>query len=94
MYDLMGSLAGLRIPYRVWTVALALPFARRAVGQHSLAVTTVSVITLLVIAMIVIFDLESAADPVHARIPYIYLAYIAAGLAWYALKRKKPVVSN
>ncbi len=94
MYDLMGSLAVFGFLTAYGLVALALPFARRAVGQHSLAVTTVSVITLLVIAMIVIFDLESAADPVHARIPYIYLAYIAAGLAWYALKRKKPVVSN
>lgn len=44
----------------------------------------------LVLAMIliVIFDLRSATDENHARIPWIYLGYIAAGVAWYALRRK------
>jgi hypothetical protein len=42
--------------------------------------------------MIAIFDLNSAEDIVHARIPYLYLAYIAAGLAWYALRRRKAQV--
>jgi hypothetical protein len=39
--------------------------------------------------MIAIFDLNSAEDVVHKRIPYLYLGYIAAGLAWYALRRRK-----
>ncbi|MGA2538725.1 MAG: hypothetical protein ABSF53_22145 [Terracidiphilus sp.] len=39
--------------------------------------------------LIVVFDLRSATDPTHARIPWIYLAYIALGLCWYALRRKK-----
>jgi hypothetical protein len=37
----------------------------------------------------VIFDLKSASDEIHARIPWIYLGYIAAGLAWYAARRAK-----
>jgi hypothetical protein len=41
-----------------------------------------------VIVLITVYDLRSTADAVHARIPYLYLAYIAAGLAWYALRRK------
>jgi amino acid transporter len=89
MYDLMGSLAvfGFLTAYAV--VALALPFARRALGQHSHAVAAVSIFTVVVMILIAIFDLNSAADVVHARIPYIYLAYIAAGLIWYMLRRQR-----
>jgi hypothetical protein len=38
--------------------------------------------------LIAVYDLRSTADQVHARIPYIYLAYVAAALAWYAVRRK------
>jgi len=89
MYDLLGSLSvfGFLTVYAI--VALALPFARRAMGQHSLVVAIVSIFTVFVMILIAVFDLKSSSDPVHARIPYIYLAYIAAGVAWYALRRKK-----
>jgi ABC-type arginine/histidine transport system permease subunit len=70
-------------------VALALPFARRALGQHSRVVMVLSLFTVAVMVLIAIFDLNSAGDVVHARIPYIYLAYIAAGLIWFGLKRKR-----
>jgi hypothetical protein len=51
-------------------------------------VAAVSVLTVLVVLCIAIFDLESASDAVHARIPYIYLGYIALGIGWYLLRRK------
>jgi hypothetical protein len=41
--------------------------------------------------LIVIFDLRSATDATHARIPWIYLAYIAAGLGWYFARHKRTV---
>jgi amino acid transporter len=89
MYDLLGSLSvfGFLTVYAL--VALALPFARRALGQHSHAVAIVSVFTVVVMILIAVFDLRSSSDPVHARIPYIYLGYIGAGIAWYVLRRKK-----
>jgi amino acid transporter len=89
MYDLLGSLSvfGFLTVYAL--VALALPFARRALGQHSHVVAAVSILTVVVMILIAVFDLRSSSDPVHARIPYIYLAYIAAGIGWYALRRKK-----
>jgi amino acid transporter len=93
MYDLLGSLSVFGFLTAYGLVALALPFARRAAGQHSHAIALVSVVTLLVMAMIVIFDLKSAADQVHARIPFIYLAYLIAGLCWYFVRRKKAVGS-
>jgi amino acid transporter len=89
MYDLMGSLSVFGFLTAYALVALALPFARRALGQHSQVVTIVSIVTVAVIVLIAIFDLHSAGDAVHARIPYIYLAYILAGLAWYAVRRRK-----
>jgi amino acid transporter len=91
MYDWMGSLAVFGFLTAYALVALALPFARRALGQHSHIVAVVSAFTVIVMILIAIFDLRSASDPAHARIPYVYLGYIAAGIAWYALRRKKAV---
>jgi len=88
MYDLMGSLSVFGFLTAYALVAVALPFARRALGQHSLLIVAASVATVAVIVLIAIFDLNSTGDAVHARIPYIYLAYIAAGLIWYGLKRR------
>ncbi len=89
MYDWLGSLSVFGFLTAYALVALALPFARRALGQHSHMVAVVSVVTVVVMALIVIFDLRSATDANHARIPWIYLGYIAAGLGWYLLRRKK-----
>jgi amino acid transporter len=92
IYDLLGSLSvfGFLTVYAL--VALALPFARRALGQHSHTVAGVSVLTIVVMILIVIYDLKSASDASHARIPWIYLAYIAAGVLWYLARRKKATV--
>jgi hypothetical protein len=57
-------------------------------------VAVVSIFTAMVMLMVAIFDIRSAADPVHARIPFVYLAYIAAGIAWYSLRRKKTAVTT
>ena len=89
MYDLMGSLSVFGFLTAYALVAIALPFARRAAGKHSHLVAAISALTVGVIVLITIFDLRSTSDPAHARIPYLYMAYIAAGLAWYALRRKR-----
>jgi amino acid transporter len=89
MYDLLGSLSVFGFLTAYALVALALPFARSALGQHSHTVAVVSIVTVLVMILIGVFDLRSSTDPAHARIPYIYLGYIAAGIAMYLLRRKK-----
>jgi amino acid transporter len=89
MYDLLGSLSVFGFLTAYALVALALPFARRSLGQHSHAVAIVSVFTVVVMILVVVFDLRSASDAAHARIPYIYLGYIAAGILWYLFRRKK-----
>lgn len=92
MYDWMGSLAVFGFVTAYALVAIALPFARRAAGRHSNTVVAVSILTVMVMILIVVFDIRSAADVYHGRIPYIYLAYIAAGLGWYAIRRKRAEV--
>jgi amino acid transporter len=88
MYDLLGSLSVFGFLTAYALVALALPFARRALGQHSHTVAAVSVLAVIAVLLIAIFDIRSASDPAHARIPYIYLGYIVAGIGWYAVRRK------
>jgi amino acid transporter len=93
MYDLFGSLSVFGFLTAYSLVAVALPFARRARGQHSLLVAVASVATVVVMILIAVYDLRSTADEVHARIPYVYLAYIAAGIGWYAIRRNRsPVI--
>ena len=92
MYDLLGSLSVFGFLTAYALVAAALPFARSALGQHSHSVAVVSVITVVVMIVITIFDLQSSTDPAHARVPYIYLAYIVAGMAVYLVRRKEAVL--
>jgi amino acid transporter len=91
MYDWVGSLSVFGFLTAYALVAAALPFARRALGQHSHWVAGISMLTVVVMILIVIFDLRSATDEVHARIPWIYLGIIAAGLGWYGLRRKRAI---
>jgi amino acid transporter len=89
MIDLLGSLAVLGFLTAYALVAAALPFARYALGQHSHRIAAISVVTVVVMILILVFDLTSASDPAHARIPYIYLVYLVLGIAWYMVKRKR-----
>jgi amino acid transporter len=88
IYDLCGSTAVFGFLTAYALVAVALPFARKALGQHSRMVVCLSFVTVVVIILIAVYDLRSAPDAVHARIPYLYLAYLCAGLAWYAGRRR------
>ena len=92
MYDLLGSLSVFGFLTAYALVALALPFARSTLGQHSHTVAVVSVITVIVMILIGVFDVRSSSDPAHARIPYIYVAYIIAGIAVYFLRRRDAVL--
>lgn len=92
MYDLCGSLSVFGFLTAYALVAIALPFARRARGQHSTRVALVSALTVFVLILIGVYDLRSTADAVHARIPWLYLGYIALGMVWYFFRRKRLVL--
>ena len=87
MYDLAGSLSVFGFLTAYALVAAAIPFAERAVGQTSPRMIVISSLTVTVIVLIAVIDVRSNSDPVHARIPYIYLAYLAAGITTYLLRR-------
>jgi amino acid transporter len=88
MYDLAGSLSVFGFLTAYALVALAVPFAERSLGQRSVWISLVSGLTVIVIILIAIFDVRSSSDPAHTRIPYIYLAYIASGMAVHFVRRK------
>ncbi|MDR3737554.1 MAG: APC family permease [Terracidiphilus sp.] len=92
IYDLAGSLSVFGFLTAYALVAIALPFARRNNGQHSIGVALVSVLTVCVLILIGVYDLRSTADAVHARIPWLYLGYIALGMVWYFFRRKRLVL--
>ncbi len=94
VYDLLGSLSVFGFLTAYALVAAALPFARWTRGQHSHLVAATSILAVLVVITIAVFDLRSTTDVAHARLPYIYLLYIAAGLAWYAVRRKQASVAS
>ncbi|HWA93478.1 MAG TPA: APC family permease [Terracidiphilus sp.] len=82
MFDWMGSLATFGFLTAYALVAVALPFARRAAGSHSHLVAAVSIVTVLIMILVAVYDLRSTSDAAHVRIPYIYLAYIAVCVLW------------
>jgi hypothetical protein len=88
MYDLAGSLSVFGFLTAYALVALAVPFKERSLGQPSVGIALVSFLTVIVIVLIAIFDIRSSSDPAHARIPYIYLGYIAVGLIIRFASRK------
>jgi amino acid transporter len=88
MYDLLGSLSVFGFLTAYALVAVALPFARRARGQHSRFIVVMSVLAAVVVILIGVFDIRSTTDAAHARLPYIFLLYSMAGLAWCAARRK------
>lgn len=94
VYDLLGSLSVFGFLTAYALVAAALPFARWTRGQHSHMVAVTSIVAVLVVVMIAVYDLRSTTDDAHARLPYIYLLYIAAGLAWYGVRRRHSVSLN
>jgi amino acid transporter len=88
IYDLAGSLSVFGFLTAYALVAAAIPFAERAVDQGSQRMIVISSLTVIVIVLIAVIDVRSNSDPVHARIPYIYLAYLVAGIATYYLVRR------
>jgi amino acid transporter len=91
--DLAGSLAVFGYLTAYTLAAVALPFALRTASQFSLGVVALSVATVAAMIAIVVYDLLSATDPAHARIPYLFLAYLAAGLAWSLAKPRRRLES-
>jgi amino acid transporter len=88
MYGWMGSISVFGFLTAYALVAVALPFARKALGQHSLLITIVSWITVLVLIAGVVGTIYPVPDPPVRWFPYVFLAYIALGMVWFLVRRK------
>jgi amino acid transporter len=89
MYDLAGSLAVFGFLTAYAMVAVAVPFATRENGRIPRLAAGMSAVTVLVMILITVLDIRSSADPAHARIPYLYMGYLAVGLAIYFSRRRQ-----
>jgi amino acid transporter len=88
MYSWLGSISVFGFLTAYALVAVALPFARKALGQHSHVVTILSYMTVLVMIAGVFGTVYPVPDPPVRWFPYIYLAYIAFGMVWFLVRRK------
>jgi amino acid transporter len=88
MYSWLGSISVFGFLTAYALVAVALPFARRALGQHSHLVTILSCMTVLVMIAGVFGTVYPVPDPPVRWFPYIYLVYIAFGMVWFLVRRK------
>ena len=88
MYSWLGSISVFGFLTAYALVAVALPFARKALGQHSYVVTFLSCMTVLVMIAGVFGTVYPVPDAPVRWFPYIYLAYIAFGMIWFLARRK------
>ena len=88
MYGWLGSISVFGFITAYALVAVALPFARKALGQHSHAVVAVSWLTIAVMVGAAIGSVYPIPDAPALWFPYIYLAYITLGMTWFFIRRK------
>ena len=88
MYGWLGSVSVFGFLTAYALVAVSLPFARRALGQHSHTVMVVSWLTVLVMVAGAVGSIYPVPPSPALWFPYIYLAYMALGMAWFLVRRK------
>ncbi len=88
MYGWLGSISVFGFLTAYALVAVSLPFARRALGQHSHVVAVVSWFTVLVMIAGAVGSIYPVPEAPALWFPYIYLGYMALGMAWFLVRRK------
>jgi amino acid transporter len=88
VYGWMGSLATYGFIVAYGLVCVALPrYLRNHAALHP-AGYAVAWLAGLVMALALIGNLYPVPEGPYGKLPYIYLAYLTAGLAWFGLRRK------
>jgi amino acid transporter len=85
VYGWLGSLASYGFIVAYALVCVALP---RYLRQHGAAETSarfVSVLAFVAMLLALVGNLYPVPEGPYGKLPYIYLAYLAAGLLWHAL---------
>jgi len=88
MYGWLGSVSVFGFLTAYALVAVSLPFARKALGQHSHLVTAVSWFTVLVMVAGAVGSIYPVPAAPALWFPYIYLGYMAIGMGWFLVRRK------
>lgn len=86
VYGWMGSLAtyGFIVAYAL--VCLALPRYLQQHNSRSAKARTVSVLAAAAMLLALIGNLYPVPEGPYGKLPYIFLAYLIAGLGWFALR--------
>lgn len=87
VYEWLGSISVFGFLTSYALVAIALPFAHKALGQHSRSVTAVSWLAAIVMAGTAFGSIYPVPTAPALWFPYIYLGYIALGMGWYTIRR-------
>jgi amino acid transporter len=88
IYGWLGSVSVFGFLTAYALVAVSLPFARKALGQHSHSVMLVSWLTVLVMIAGAVGSIYPVPPSPAVWFPYIYLGYIALGMGWFLVRRK------
>jgi amino acid transporter len=88
VYGWMGSLAtyGFIVAYAL--VCIALPRYLRDHGAARLTAWIVSLLAFVAMLLALLGNLYPVPAGPYGRLPYIFLAYLAAGLLWFALGKR------
>ncbi|MFC5864794.1 APC family permease [Acidicapsa dinghuensis] len=89
IYEWLGSISVFGFLTAYALVAIALPFARKALGQHSHFIAAVSWFAALVMAATTFGSVYPVPAAPALWFPYIYLSYMALGMAWYLARRSE-----
>jgi amino acid transporter len=97
VYGWMGSLAtyGFIVTYAL--VSFALPRYLSAHGAARSGAQIISVLAGLAMLLALVGNLYPVPDGPYGKLPYVYLVYLAVGLAWFAVsarKNKLPAAQN
>jgi amino acid transporter len=89
VYGWMGSLAtyGFIVAYAL--VCAALPRYLRRHGAFRASAVTISALACAAMLLALVGNLYPVPEGNYGKLPYIYLAYLAAGMLWYFLHGRK-----
>ncbi len=88
VYGWMGSLAtyGFIVAYAL--VCVALPRYLRQHNAFTLGAQAVSILAAVAMLLALVGNLYPVPEGPYGKLPYIYLGYLIAGLAWFALRAR------
>lgn len=87
IYGWMGSLATYGFIVTYGLVSLALPRYLRYNGYLSSGGRAITLLASLAMLLALIGNLYPVPEGPYGKLPYVYLAYLAAGMLWFALRR-------